>query len=107
MILIEISKYLQEHEDDIKSGKSTLSLVTEKLIEILKKQPKNNVEKIIHTELSLFENSSKEFLLIAKSESGRVLMNALYEFSESFERHILRKWLQDKLATDFNNDKSN
>ena len=59
MILTEISKYLQEHEDEIKSGKSTLSLVTEKLIEILKKQPKNNVEKIIHTELSLFENSSK------------------------------------------------
>ena len=45
MILTEISKYLQEHEDEIKSGKSTLSLVTEKLIEILKKQPKNNVEK--------------------------------------------------------------
>ena len=44
-------------------------------------------------------------MLVAKSESGRVLTNALYEFSKSFDRHILRKWLENKSPADFNNKK--
>lgn len=106
MILNEFSKLLIKHEQDIVNGKTTLAFLTEWLKDILSKKPKTNVEKIIHTEIALFKNKVGDCLLVAKSESGRVLTKSLFEFSKSFERQVLRKWLQDKLATDFSENNS-
>ena len=102
MILSEFSKVLQDHEQDIVKGKSSLDFLMEWIKNILSKRPKTNVEKIIHTEIALCENKTGDFLLVAKSDSGRVLTKTLYEFCESFDRHVMRKWLQNKQATDFN-----
>lgn len=104
MILAEFAKFLQDHESEIVENKSTIKLLTVWIRDILSKEPQNNVEKIIHTEISLGENKAGDFILIAKSESGRVLTKSLYNFALSFEQHVLNKWIQDKKANDFKNN---
>jgi len=68
---------------------------------VLERKPKTNVEKIIHAEITLAKNKVGDYLLIAKSESGRTLTNALYNFALSYEQHVLKKWIQDKKPSDF------
>jgi len=103
MILNEFSKVLKQNEKELLEGKSSLKILMEWIIEILSKKPRNNIEKIIHTEIALCQNNVGDFLLVAKSKSGQVLTNSLYEFTKSFDNHILRNWLRDKNANDFNN----
>ena len=57
----------------------------------MSKKPKTKVEKIIHTEITLAKNKYNEFLIIGKSESGRVLINALYNYALSYEHYVLAK----------------
>lgn len=101
MIITELSKYLQEHEQEIIDKKSCTSLLGGWVKAILERKPKNNVEKIIHTEIALAKNKAGDYLLVAKSESGRTLTNALYNFALSYEQHVLKKWLEDKKPDDF------
>ena len=102
MILQEFSKYLQEKNIDITTNKtSTTKLLCDWIKIVINKNPKNHVDKIIHKEIMLAENTSGDFLIIGKSESGRVLVNALYNFALSYENYILSKWLLDKKASDF------
>jgi hypothetical protein len=101
VILTEFSKYLQEHEQEIIAKKPCTILLVQWIKSILEKKPKTNVEKIIHTEISLAKNKADDYLLIAKSESGRTLTNALYNFALSYEQYVMQKWLQDKKPSDF------
>lgn len=101
LILTEFARFLQEREQEIVDKKSCTSLLGIWIKSVLEKKPKTNVEKIIHTEITLAKNKVGDYLIIAKSESGRTLTNALYNFSLSYEQHILRKWLEDKNPSDF------
>lgn len=101
MILNEFAKFLQENEQTIIEKKSCTNLLGLWIKSILERKPKNNVEKIIHAEIMLAKNKVGDYLLIAKSESGRTLTNALYNFAMSYEQHVMRKWLQDKKPEDF------
>lgn len=101
MILTEFSKYLQEKEQEIVENKSCTRLLSTWIKTILEKNPKNNVEKIIHAEITLAKNNVGDYLLVAKSESGRILTNALYNFALSYEQHVMKKWLNDKIPNDF------
>lgn len=101
MILTEFSKFLQEKEQEIIDKKSCTSMLGQWIKAILARKPKTNVEKIIHAEISLATNKAGDYMLIAKSESGRTLTNALYNFALSYEQHVLKKWLQDKQPSDF------
>ena len=102
MILQEFSKYLQKNNDEIVSNKkTTVTLLCEWIQIIINKTPKNNVKKIIHTEIMLAKNKSGDFFITGKSESGRVLVNALYNFALSYENFIMQKWLSDKNPKDF------
>jgi hypothetical protein len=101
MILTEFAKYLQDNEQEIIENKSCTSLLGAWVKSILEKKPKTNVEKIIHAEITLAKNKAEDYLLIAKSKSGRTLTNALYNFALSYEQHVLKKWLQDKNPGDF------
>ncbi len=92
MILSEFSKYIQTKNSEIINNKSTaVNILSEWIQLIMSKNPKTNVEKIIHSELTLAKNKYNEFLIIGKSESGRVLMNALYNYALSYEHYILAK----------------
>lgn len=101
MILNEFAKYLQENEQEIIEKKSCTNLLGLWMKSKLEKKPKTNVEKVIHAEIALAKNKAGDYLLVAKSESGRTLTNALYNFALSYEQHVLNKWLTDKKPKDF------
>ena len=97
MILTAFSKYLQEHNEDlIQSRTTSTKLLCEWIRAVVYKNPKNNVDKIVHKEIMLAENTSGDFLIVGKSESGRILVNALNNFALSYENYIVAKWLADK-----------
>ena len=103
MILKEFSIYLQERNRDIISNRtSTTKLLCEWIKFVINKNPKNHVDKIVHREIMLAQNKSGDFFIVGKSESGRVLVNALYNFALSYEQYIMSKWLIDKNPEDFN-----
>ena len=79
MILKEFSKYLQENKD-----KSSVKLLNEWIIQRLETPSLNKVDIILKTELYLAKNNNNKTLVIAKSETGRTLLNALYNFALSF-----------------------
>ena len=102
MILSEFSKYLQANKEQIISEETTATkLLCEWIQYVISKNPKTNVEKIIHTEITLAKNNQGDFFITGKSDSGRVLVNALYNFALSYEHYIMQKWLEDKRADDF------
>ena len=102
MILNEFSKYIQSRNADIIENKATGTKILCDWIElVINKNPKNHVDKIVHKEIMLAKNKSGDFVIVGKSESGRVLVNALYIYALSYEQYILNKWLEDKKAGDF------
>lgn len=101
MILKEFSNFLQLKEDDIKNNVPCTILLGQWVKSILDKKPKTNVEKIIHKEIMLAKNNLGFYLLVAKSQSGRTLTSALYNFALSYEQHVLQKWLENKTPQDF------
>lgn len=104
MIISEFSKYLQQHNDDLMKSKTTATkLLCDWIKLVIYKNPKNNVDKIVHREIMLAENKSGDFLIVGKSESGRVLVNALNNFAISYENYIMSKWLSDKKPHHFTN----
>ena len=98
MILKEFSKYLQENKD-----KNSVHLLNEWIIKCLQRPSLNKVDNILKAELYFLKNSNNKTLIIAKSDSGRTLINALYNFALSFEQYKLAKFLHDKKSTDFKN----
>ena len=98
MILKEFSKYLRENTE-----KNSVNLLNNWLIERLQCPSLDKVDNIIKTELYYAENNNKKTLIIAKSETGRTLLNALYNFALSFEQYKLAKFLHEKNASDFKN----
>lgn len=101
MILTELSKYLQEHNDEIIQNRSAINLLTQWVVSIMERVPITNVDRIIHTEIAYSKNKAGDFMLVGKSESGRKLTNALYNFALSYEQHLLKKWLENKKPDDF------
>ncbi len=49
---------------------------------LLIKNPKNNIDKIIHKEVLYCENGNGDYLIVGKSDSGRVLVSALIKFAK-------------------------
>lgn len=102
MILNEFSKYIQSRNADMIENKATGTKILCDWIElVINKNQKNHVDKIVHKEIMLAKNKSGDFVIVGKSESGRVLVNALYNYALSYEQYILNKWLEDKKAGDF------
>lgn len=102
MILGEFSKYIQSRNNDITSNKATGTKILCDWIElVINKNPENNVDKIVHKEIMLAKNKSNDFFIVGKSKSGRVLVNALYNYALSYEHYIMSKWLENKKANDF------
>lgn len=102
MILKEFSTYIQSRKNEIIEGKTTATKILCDWIKlVITKNPKGHVDKIVHTEIMLAENKSGDFFITAKSESGRTLVKALYNFALSYEHYIMQKWLDDKRADDF------
>ena len=103
MILKAFSVYLQQHKDDILQNNTTATKLLCAWIKlVINKNPKNHVDNIVHKEIMLAENKAGDFLIVGKSESGRVLVKALYNYALSYEHYILRKTLDGGLPEKFN-----
>ena len=98
MILKEFSEYLLANQD-----KSSVKLLYKWLREKLEVLPVTNVDKIIKAELYTAENGYGDFLIIAKRDSGRRLMQALYNFALSFEHQKVARNIHNLKPDDFNN----
>ena len=95
MILSEFSKYLQLHNDELLTRKTTpLKLLPEWLKSVINKNPKNNIDKIIHREILYCENKEGDYFIVGKSDSGRVLVSALIKFAQSYDNYNQAKWIE-------------
>lgn len=95
MILAEFSKYLQEHNEELLTRQTTpIILLHEWLRTVINKNPKNNIDKIVHKEILYCENTNGDYLIVGKSDSGRILVSALIKFAKSYENYNNAKWLE-------------
>lgn len=95
MIIAEFAKYLQEHNEELLTRKTTpLMLLHEWLRTVINKNPKNNIDKIIHKEILYCENENGDYLIVGKSDSGRVLVSALIKFAKSYANYNYAKWME-------------
>lgn len=95
MIISEFAKYLQEHNDDLLTHKTTpLKLLHKWLKTVINKNPKTNIDKIVHKEILYCENENRDYLIVGKSDSGRVLVSALIKFAKSYENYNHAKWIE-------------
>ena len=102
MILKAFSVYLQSHKDEIINNKTTATkLLCDWIKLVINKNPKNHADKIVHREIMLAQNKAGDFLIVGKSDSGRVLVKALYNYALSYEHYLLSRWLTDKSPDDF------
>jgi ABC-type polysaccharide/polyol phosphate transport system ATPase subunit len=99
MIIKAFSDYLKEFNSDI----PCVILLSRWLKEKLSKQPKNNIEKIIHKEISLFVNKEGKFMIVGNNKDGKLLLESLYNFALSYEQQTFSRWIHDKKASDFKN----
>lgn len=103
MILSEFAKYLQQYDKEITENKTTATKVLCDWIKIvINKNPKNHVDKIVHKEIMLAQNPQGDFIIVGKSDSGRVLVNALSNYAISYENFLMSRWLENKKPKDFN-----
>ncbi len=95
MILAEFSKYIQKHNDELMTHKTTpLNLLHEWLYAVINKNPKNNVEKIVHKEILYCQNNNGDYLIVGKSDSGRKLVTSLINFANSYKNYNHAKWIE-------------
>lgn len=95
MIISEFAKYLQKHNDELLTRKTTpIHLLHEWLRAVINKNPKNNIDKIVHREILYCENENGDYLIVGKSDSGRILVSALINFAKSYENYNHAKWLE-------------
>lgn len=95
MIISEFAKFLQLHNDELLTRKITpMKLLHVWLKSVINKNPKSNIDKIIHREILYCENDSGDYLIVGKSDSGRVLVSALIKFAQSYENYNHAKWVE-------------
>ena len=95
MILAEYSKFLQQHNEELMTHKTApLELLHDWLFTVINKNPKNNVEKIVHKEILYAQNFDGEYIIIGKSPSGRKLVKSLINFAKSYDNYNRAKWLE-------------
>ena len=83
MIIKKFSDFLKENYKD---GISTVELLSVWIKSRIETPPENLVDKILQKEIYLAKNKNGEYFLIGKSKSGRILINALFNFALSFEQ---------------------
>jgi len=99
MIIKAFSDYLKEFKSDIPA----VIILSRWMKDKLSKSPENNIERILHNEISLFINKTGGFLLVGNGESGRILIESLYNFALSYEQQNFTRWIHNKKASDFGN----
>ena len=104
MIIKYFSDYLKENYK--KDEKSTIELLSFWLKEKIENPPKCLEDKVIQREIYIAKNKNtpktNEFFLIGKSDSGRILINALFNFAQSFEQQDFARTIHNSKISDIN-----
>ena len=87
MIITEFAKYLQQHNDELLIHKTTpLKLLHEWLKLVINKNPKTNIDKIVHKEILYCENGNGDYLIVgcscANFKNSSSTLSALNKFSK-------------------------
>lgn len=102
MIIKAFAKFMQSYKEDIPG----VILLSNWVKTILEKEPENNVERVIHAEISLSKNNLGMFILAGKGKSGRILLESLYSFALSFEQQKFTRWIHRTNASDFKDNQN-
>lgn len=101
MIIKAFATYLQSF-DKKETDKTSLALLYQWLQEILSQNPENNIQRVVHEEIVIKKNNIGMFVIHAKSNSGRKLLESLYNFALSYEQQKFTRWVHKIKADDFN-----
>lgn len=101
MIIKDFSDYLKENYK--KDQKKTVELLALWIKQKIEKPPRTLVDKVLQKEIYLAKNENTkktgEYFLIGKSESGRILLNALFNFALSFEQQDYARKLHEQKSS--------
>ena len=97
MIIKDFSKYLLKNYN---GDKKTVVLLANWIKEKIENPPKTLVDKVIQKEIYLAKNKKGEFFLIGKSDSGRILINSLFNFALSFEQQDYARKIHNLKSSD-------
>lgn len=92
MILKEYAEWLKKNKE-----KAPIEGIIEWLKLKIEKPAKNNVEKIIQKEIYIGKNKKGCYIFIGRSETGRKLIEELYNFSLSVEEFKRCRKLHENL----------
>lgn len=101
MIIKAFATYLQSFDQKNENIPSII-LLSRWLRDILDAEPKDNVQRVVHHEISIAKNNIGMFIIHAKGKSGRVLLESLYNFALSYEQQKFTRWVHRRKADDFN-----
>ncbi len=97
MILRAFSEHIKKINADIPA----VIVLSDWLREKILKEPEDNIDRVIQKEIALMKNKRGLFLMTAKSDSGRILLESLHEFALSYDNHKFSRWLHKVKASDF------
>ena len=100
MIINAFSQHLKEYAADIPAT----IILSRWLKDILEKSPGNNIEKIIHTELTLLKGETGIYAVVGTSMSGQKLLENLNKFILSYENNNFARWVHNINPTDFDDN---
>lgn len=100
MILQAFSNHLQSYSANV----PPTIILARWLKEILLREPQNNTEKIIHTEITLLQDKNGIYSVVGTDQNGQKLLEVLYRFAQSYENQSFSRWIHEKKATDFNEE---
>jgi len=61
----------------------------------------DNVDKVIHEEISIVFEKDNEYRFEGKSKTGKALLKSLYNFALSYEQQKFTRWVHNLKASDF------
>jgi len=97
MILEAFSQYLKQQDETISAD----ILLSKWLREKLKHSPQDNIQNIIHAEIEFSADENGNLIFKGKSKSGKILLDALYNFAQSYEQQKFGRWVHKLRASDF------
>ena len=104
MIIKDFSDFLKENYK--KNKKTTVELLAVWIKNKIENPPKTLVDKVLQKEIYLAKNKFTkkrgEYFLIGKSDSGRILINALFNFALSFEQQDYARKIHNLKSSDIN-----
>ena len=104
MIIKDFSDFLKENYK--KDKKTTVELLAQWIKNKIENPPKTLVDKVLQKEIYLAKNKFTkkrgEYFLIGKSDSGRILINALFNFALSFEQQDYARKIHNLKSSDIN-----